>query len=204
MTKVRCKDLPHSDLGDFRCWRAVDSSSWFSELFVTCSAPSHFPNQCWLVNWILRNKFLLNFNKNTMHLQLLPYVCKMLNRWNWFSLNSLWSSNAVWCQRSWSTLLQVMACWLMVPSHYLNQCWMLINEVPWYSPQSNFTVSAQVTILYNEFENYIFKMTTTATCPRGQWVNSLRPTDAYMRLMHICVIIGLDNGLAPGWRQAII
>ena len=27
MTKVRCKDLPHSDRGDFRCRRAVDSSS---------------------------------------------------------------------------------------------------------------------------------------------------------------------------------
>ena len=27
VTKVRCKDLPDSDRGDFRCWRAVDSSS---------------------------------------------------------------------------------------------------------------------------------------------------------------------------------
>ena len=27
MTKVRCKDLPDSDWGDFRCRRAVDSSS---------------------------------------------------------------------------------------------------------------------------------------------------------------------------------
>ena len=29
VTKVRCKDLPDSDQGDFRCRRAVDSSSWF-------------------------------------------------------------------------------------------------------------------------------------------------------------------------------
>ena len=28
MTKVRCKDLPDSDRGDFRCRRAVDSSSY--------------------------------------------------------------------------------------------------------------------------------------------------------------------------------
>ena len=27
MTKVRCKDLPDSDRGDFRCRHAVDSSS---------------------------------------------------------------------------------------------------------------------------------------------------------------------------------
>ena len=30
-TKVRCKDLPDSDRGDFRCWRAIDSSSlWYT------------------------------------------------------------------------------------------------------------------------------------------------------------------------------
>ena len=28
VTKVKCKDLPDSDRGDFRCQRAVDSSSW--------------------------------------------------------------------------------------------------------------------------------------------------------------------------------
>ena len=28
VTKVRCKDLPDSDRGDFSCWRAVDSSSY--------------------------------------------------------------------------------------------------------------------------------------------------------------------------------
>ena len=30
VTKVRCKDLPDSDRGDFRCRRAVDSSSLVS------------------------------------------------------------------------------------------------------------------------------------------------------------------------------
>ena len=29
VTKVSWKDLPDSDWGDFRCRRAVDSSSWF-------------------------------------------------------------------------------------------------------------------------------------------------------------------------------
>ena len=28
VTKVRCKDLPDSDWGDFRCRRAVDSSNY--------------------------------------------------------------------------------------------------------------------------------------------------------------------------------
>ena len=50
-------------------------------------------------------------------------------------------------------MAQVMAWCLKAPSHYLNQCW-LISEVLWHSPKNNCTVSAQATILYNEFENY--------------------------------------------------
>ena len=30
MTEVKCKDLPDSDWGDFRCWCAVESSSEIS------------------------------------------------------------------------------------------------------------------------------------------------------------------------------
>ena len=38
-----------------------------------------------------------------------------------FMLNSLWPSDAIWRQRSGSTLAQAMACCLTAPSHYLNQ-----------------------------------------------------------------------------------
>ena len=41
---------------------------------------------------------------------------------------------------------------------YLNQRCLLISEVLWHSPESNSIVSAQVTILYNEFENCTFKL----------------------------------------------
>ena len=34
--------------------------------------------------------------------------------------------------------------------------WLLISEVLWHSLESNFTASAQSTILYNEFENIFF------------------------------------------------
>ena len=47
-----------------------------------------------------------------------------------------------------STFAQVMACFLIAPSHYINQCWLLISEVLWHSPENNFTLSAQATILY--------------------------------------------------------
>ena len=51
--------------------------------------------------------------------------------------DSLWPSDAIWGQRSGSTLAQVMACCLMATSHYLNQCWLIINGAVWYSPYNN-------------------------------------------------------------------
>ena len=52
---------------------------------------------------------------------------------------SLWPSDAIWWQGSGSTLVQVMACCLMAPSHYPNQYWLIISEVQWHSPEGNFT-----------------------------------------------------------------
>ena len=52
--------------------------------------------------------------------------------WNWsrlsgqWRINSLWPSDAIWRQRSGSTLAEVMACCLTAPSHYLNQCWLIM------------------------------------------------------------------------------
>ena len=43
--------------------------------------------------------------------------------------NSLGPNDAIWRWRSWSTLVQVMACCLAAPDHYLNQCWLIINKV---------------------------------------------------------------------------
>ena len=42
-------------------------------------------------------------------------------------INSLWPGDAVWWERSVSTLVHVMACCLMAPSHYLNQYWLVIK-----------------------------------------------------------------------------
>ena len=45
------------------------------------------------------------------------------------SFNSLRPSDAIWRHTSGSTLAQVMACCLTAPSHYLNQCWLIIRQV---------------------------------------------------------------------------
>ena len=62
-------------------------------------------------------------------------ITKTFDTWQWPQVtsetgfgNSLWPDNAIWRNRSGSTLARVMAYCLMAPSHYLNQCWLLINE----------------------------------------------------------------------------
>ena len=70
-----------------------------------------------------------------------------------------------------SSLAQAMAWCLTTSSHYLNQCWVVNSQVLWQSHGSNFTASAQATILYNECEKYTFEI--ALIYPRGQWVKML-------------------------------
>ena len=46
-------------------------------------------------------------------------------------VDSLWPGDAIWQHTAGSTLAQVMACCLMAPSHYLNQCWLVITKIQW-------------------------------------------------------------------------
>ena len=61
-------------------------------------------------------------------------------------VDSSWPSHVIWWHKSGSTLALIMACCLMVPSHYMNQCWFLISEVLWHSPGSSFTISSSNSI----------------------------------------------------------
>ena len=44
-------------------------------------------------------------------------------------VNSFWPGDAIWCQRSGSTLVRVMACCQMAPRNYLHLslCWLIFN-----------------------------------------------------------------------------
>ena len=53
---------------------------------------------------------------------------------------------------------QVMAWCLTAPSHYLNQCWLLISEVLWHSSENKSTARAQAIILHNELKSYVGKL----------------------------------------------
>ena len=71
---------------------------------------------------------------------------------------------------SMSTLAQVTACCLTAPSHYQNQCWVIISWVKWCSSKGNFMQIAEKSNSWSEFENCSFKLTPIS--PRGQWVNA--------------------------------
>ena len=92
--------------------------------------------------------------KNCILMELIMlYLLKCTTKYLWqalnigrsfpsFIINSLWPSDAIWRQRSWSTLAQVMACCLTAPSHFLNQCWLIISEAQWHSYKGNSTRDA--------------------------------------------------------------
>ena len=62
-------------------------------------------------------------------------------------------SNAIWRQKSGWTLAQVMACCLMAPSHYLNQCWFMVGKVEWHSSKGKFTRDNSAINHWNYLEN---------------------------------------------------
>ena len=64
----------------------------------------------------------------------------------WWDVNSLRPSDAIWPHRSGSTLAQVMAFCPTTPSHYLNQCWLIISKVLWHSSEGNFIRDTSATI----------------------------------------------------------
>ena len=63
---------------------------------------------------------------------------KYLYRFMLQCFNSLRPSDAIWRHRSGSRLAQAMACCLTAPSHYLNQCWLIISKVYLHSSDGNF------------------------------------------------------------------
>ena len=75
----------------------------------------------------------------------------------------------IWCHRTWSILVQVLACCLMSPSHYPNQCWLImITEVLWHSPRGNCTENAQ-----NIYSYMSVKITNLKSQPHLSEANEL-------------------------------
>ena len=87
-------------------------------------------DQWWLIfNWALRKNSREIFQSKYTHIQPKNYIWKHnLQNGNKFVgphyVKLLWLSDAIWQQRFGSILVQVLACYLTAPCHYLNQCWL--------------------------------------------------------------------------------
>ena len=110
----------------------------------------------------------------------------------------MWPSDAIWCHRTWSTLVQVMACW-----HQIIIC----TNVDLSSMRScgiHLRAISQERLKISMLDISL-KIINLILQPHLPGNNELTH---WGRVTHICVskltIIGSDNGLSPGRRQAII
>ena len=134
------------------------------QLIIRCRhATSHFLRKCWLEYCHIRSPKWVNAYLVTYH-----YISMKPSLARWTLINSLEPSNAIWRQRSGSPLAQVMACCLTAPSHFLNQCWLIISKVEWHSSKGNFTRDTLAINPWNCLKNYVHKM--SFKFPSGQWL----------------------------------
>ena len=106
-------------------------------------APSHYLNQCWLT--ICGNqlravlKILICISNEFGN-----FIIKVIHiffRGQWIKCNpnnSLWPSSDIWCERSWSTLVNMtnVCCWKGVFCHYHDETliWQPISSKTFYRP----------------------------------------------------------------------
>ena len=106
---------------DVMTWKRFSHSCPFVRGIHRCGFPSQRVQ--WCADWMFSLLFSWASSiANTLQVRL-------------FCINSLGPSDAIWRWRSWSTLVQVMVCCLTAPSHYLNQCWLIISKVLWHSSE---------------------------------------------------------------------
>ena len=118
--------------------------------------------------------------------------------------NSLGPSDTIWWQTYGSTSDQVMACCLKAPSHYLNQCWLIISKAEWHSSKGKFTRDTSAINHWNYLENQAPKI--SFQFPGGQWVN-IKPVWGCLPLQSslivpaasLCGSSSANDAVAIGW-----
>ena len=111
-------------------------------------------------------------------------------------LNLLWPNDAIWRQRSRSTLVQVMACCLTVPSHFLNQCLLIIKGVLWYSPESKLTRSAPGLL----FGDNTYKITATPSETKNYTRCALSWHHLHFRIRVATLAASVKQPTGQTWR----
>ena len=151
--------------------------------------------------WLIAGKIKKKIMVLTMKWCHIIHSCGRLisNLWlNGFFFNSLWPSDTTWRHRTGSTLAQVMACCLMAPSHYLNQCWFIIGEVHWATFiwcwfQLRYLSYQSLKLAWKLLSEVLLKS------PRGQWV---KKKNMLMRpMMSVCPDFINKQKLTEVWTK---
>ena len=115
-------------------WSQVLSREWKCRLSsADTMLQLHLSNQqvYFLVSSTLYYKFDGRCSLNQGSALIITQVIILLFQEQIIELISPWSlvrSDTICQHRIWSTLVQVMACYLKAPSLYLNQCWLIISS----------------------------------------------------------------------------
>ena len=115
-------------------------------------------------------------------------------------VNTLWSNDTISQHRSGSTLAQVMACCLMAPSHYLNQCGLFITNIRSCDIHLK-AISEKIP------QPSIITVSLKFTCDVVPWscVILLWPSNMYFPFLYITAWLELLKGCpagfpgSPGW-----
>ena len=117
---------------------------------------------------------------------LLTHICVTRPQWVKISTHG-WSANAIWHQRSWSLLVQIIIgsyiglelllhWWYthdtiivrllrqLAPSHYQNQCWLIVDWTNGNKFQLNFYQTTTILTQENSFDNALSKMAFCQGC----------------------------------------
>ena len=150
-----------------RCFAYTDHIGWIEKSILDCNRPfGNLPSSSLVIQQHFDGKKLGAWWHQAIFYQLFhPCINGLVQdcsiptanaiKISQSSINSLWPSDAIWWHRTWSTLAQVMACCLTAPSHYLNQCWLIISKVPSHSSGNHFTKDNSAINHWNLFENYM-------------------------------------------------
>ena len=141
----RCTSKPlqwrHNERGGVSNYRCLDC---FIQPFVQAQikenikAPRHWSFVRGIDQWPVETP-----HKGPVMWKMFPFddvivYCRITIIWA-TEINSFWPTDVIWRHGAEPKLTQVMVCCLTVPSHYLNQCWRIINGVLWHSDEGNFT-----------------------------------------------------------------
>ena len=184
-------------------WRRLGDKPWSGPMMVGLPAHICVTRPQW-VKTPRDDASLFSFNENKTYRLLLAGDVRRQNsefklievNQSWFKLIKLISPSAAY-MRQWagSALIQVMACSRFgAPSHYLIQCWLIVNRTVRNKLYWNFNRNSTTFIHENAFENIVCEMAdilfggygsntvmTDVMCP----IISMRVWRLTMQLRHI-------------------